>query len=160
MRKSTKCQNIKSDVLTIGTVCCGYRKVAWIQNMFQVLAILQILPLETWGRVRILFAKTLRSAGGHSTFFMKPLRYTTHPHITNYITFALLDISQGNLWCSTDATPNVSQYIGDLYTPDVTKCMMTAKWWRIINYTQASDQRWQETKETGATAYTMRINIL
>jgi hypothetical protein len=26
-----------------------------------------------------------------------------------------------------DATPNVSQYVEELYTPDVTKCMTTAK---------------------------------
>ena len=137
-------------LLTIGTVCYGHRKLAWIQNLFQLLARLQILPLETWGIVGILFAKTLRSVGRHSTSCMMPLRYTIHLHIMNYIMFALLETSQGNLRCSTDAIPNVSQYVGDLYTPDVTKCMMTAKWWRIINYTQASDQRWQETKETVA----------
>jgi hypothetical protein len=89
LRKTMKRQNTKSDVLTIGTVCCGHRKVAWIQNLFQLLARLQIFPLETRGMVGILFAKTDRSLGRHSTIFMMPLRYTIHLHIMNYIMFAL-----------------------------------------------------------------------
>jgi len=110
LRKSMKRQNTKSDVLTIGTVCCGHRKVAWIQNLFQLLARLQIIPLETRGMVGILFAKTDRSVGRHSTFFMMPLRYTIHLHMTKYIMFASLSFLKVTCGAVPDATPNVSQY--------------------------------------------------
>lgn len=142
-----KRENAKGELLIIVTVCCGYKKVAWIQNLFHQIARLQILPLETWGIAGILFVKTVKPVGRHSTFHMAPVRYIIHLHIMNYIILSFLTENCGAV---PHATPNVSQSVGDLYTPDVTKCMMTAKWWRIINYTQASDQRWQETKETEA----------
>jgi hypothetical protein len=81
LRKSMKRKNAKSEVLTIGTVCCGHREVAWIQYLFHLLARLQIIPLGTWWIAGILFVETVRSVGRHSIFWITPLPlHHTSPH--------------------------------------------------------------------------------
>jgi hypothetical protein len=161
LRKSMKRENAKGELLTIVTVCCGDRKVAWIQNLFHLIARLQILPLESWGIAGILFVKTVKPVGRHSTFHMAPVRYTIHLHIMNYIMFTLIVISHGKLWCSTRCnTKCVSEcrrlvHTGCNKMHDDCKVMKDHKL-----HTSFRPKMTGNEGNRGVTAYTMRINIL